>query len=89
MLDAVSFSVYAIVGVALLAERTPPEERAWALGIYSGAGTVGPIIGPLLAGPLAARIGLQPMFGLFALGAVAVPLTVGVGLWPLLKRRGS
>jgi MFS family permease len=85
-LDAVSFSVYAIAGVALLANLTPPTERAWALGVYAAAGTLGPIGGPLLAGVFAARLGIQPMLGLVTLGAAAVPLAVVVGLWPLLAR---
>ncbi|MGH2387428.1 MAG: MFS transporter [Chloroflexota bacterium] len=86
-LDAVSFSVYAIAGVTLLANLTPPSERAWALGVFSAAGTLGPIAGPLLAGVVAARVGIQPMLGLVTVVAVAVPLTVMVGLWPLLARR--
>jgi len=85
-LDAVSFSVYAIAGVALLATLTPPTERAWALGVYAAAGTLGPIGGPLLAGVFAARLGIQPMLGLVTLGAAAVPLAVVIGLWPLLAR---
>lgn len=86
-LDAVSFSVYAVSGVALLVRLTPPRERAWALGIFAAAGTLGPIAGPLLAGLLAARVGIQPMLGLVTVGAAAVPLTVVVGLWPLMSRR--
>jgi MFS family permease len=85
-LDAVSFSAYAIAGVALLVSLTPPRQRAWALGVYSAAGTMGPIAGPLLAGVLAARMGIQHMLGLVTFGAIAVPLTVTLGLWPLLRR---
>lgn len=89
-LDGWTFSVYAIVGVLIVADHTPREERAWSLGVYSAAGTVGPIAGPLLAGLLAARTGLQPMFGLVALVALAAPLSVVIGLWPLLTgKRGS
>lgn len=84
-LDGPTFSAFAIVGVALLSEQTPRADRAWALSVYSAAGTLGPIAGPLLAGVLAAHIGLQPMFGLFGLGAVVVPAAVIVGLWPLLR----
>ncbi len=86
-LDAVSFSVYAVAGVTLLANLTPPHERAWALGVFAAAGTLGPIAGPLLAGLLAARVGIQPMLGLVTCVAVAVPLTVVAGLWPVLARR--
>ncbi|HVA92736.1 MAG TPA: MFS transporter [Chloroflexota bacterium] len=85
-LDAVSFSVYAIAGVTLLATLTPPSERAWALGVFSAAGTLGPIAGPLLAGVVAARVGIQPMLGLVTVVALAVPLAVTAGLWPLLAR---
>lgn len=88
-LDGPTFAAFAVVGVALLTEQTPRSERAWALSIYSAAGTLGPIIGPLLAGALAGRLGLQPMFGLFGLGAVVVPLTVIVGLWPLLRKQST
>ena len=84
-LDGWTFSVFAIVGIMVVAEHTPREERAWSLGLYSAAGTVGPIVGPLLAGLLAARAGIQPMFGLVALAGVAVPLSIVVGLWPLLR----
>jgi hypothetical protein len=47
---------------------------------------MGPIAGPLLAGVLAARMGIQHMLGLVTFGAIAVPLTVTLGLWPLLRR---
>ncbi|MGH2411986.1 MAG: hypothetical protein ACRDGS_16715, partial [Chloroflexota bacterium] len=70
----------------LLATLTPPSERAWALGVYAAAGTLGPIGGPLVAGIFAARLGIQPMLGLVTLGAAAVPLAVVIGLWPLLAR---
>lgn len=87
VLDGLSFSAYAIAGVALLTASIPREERAWALGVYSAAATLGPIAGPLLGGALAAGVGLQPMFGLFACGAIVVPIAVTLGLWPLLGRR--
>jgi MFS family permease len=86
-LDAVSFSAYAVAGVTLLARLTPPKERGFALGMYSSAGTLGPIPGPLLGGVLAAAIGIQAMLGLVTIVAIAVPLTVIVGLRPLLVRR--
>jgi MFS family permease len=86
-LDAISFSVYAVAGVALLARLTPPKERAWALGVFAAAGSLGPIAGPLLAGALASAVGVQPMLGLATIGAVVVPLTIVVGLWPLLAPR--
>lgn len=82
-LDGLTFTVYAIIGIAVLAGDTSREERAWALGLYSSAASIGPIAGPLLAGLLAARLGLHGMFAVFALASVAVPLTVTVGLWPL------
>jgi hypothetical protein len=53
--------------------------------VYAAAGTVGPVLGPVLAGLAAARLGVQPMFGLVALGAPAVPVLVIVGLWPVLR----
>ncbi len=85
-LDGFTFSVSTIVGLSVLSEHIPRSERAWALGIYSAAGTIGPIAGPVAAGALATRLGgLQPMFAVFALGAVAVPLTAAMGLWPLLR----
>ncbi len=86
-LDGWTFSVFAIIGVTIVADQTPRADRAWSLGIYAGAGTIGPIIGPLAAGFLAARIGIQPMFGLVALVGVAVPFSLVVGLWPLLCGR--
>jgi predicted MFS family arabinose efflux permease len=86
MLDGFTFTVYAIIGVAVLAGETPREERAWSLGLYSSAATIGPIVGPLLAGLLASRVGLHTMFGTFAVAAVIVPTVVTIGLWPLMKR---
>jgi MFS family permease len=85
LLDGPTFAAFAIVGVVLLTDQTPPTERAWALSLYSAASMLGLIAGPVLAGLLAARVGLQPMFGLFALGAVTVPVAVVIGLWPLLR----
>jgi MFS family permease len=87
LLDGPAFAAYAVVGVSTLAGQTPREERAWAFAVYSAAGTLGPIAGPLLAGVLAARVGLQPMFGWFAAGSTAIPLVLVAGLWPLLKKR--
>ncbi len=87
LLDGPAFAAFAVVGVSTLAGQTPREERAWAFAVYSAAGTVGPIAGPLLAGALAARIGLQPMFGMFAIGALIIPAVLVAGLWPLLRKR--
>jgi MFS transporter, PPP family, 3-phenylpropionic acid transporter len=85
-LDAISFSVYAIAGVTLLANLTPSSDRAWALGVFSATGNIGPILGPLLAGVVAARVGIQSMLGLATVVAIAVPLAVVLGLRPLLTR---
>lgn len=87
LLDGPAFAAFAIVGVALLMAQTPPQERAWTLSVYAAAGTAGPVVGPLLAGLAAGRVGIQPMFGLVALGTVVVPMLVIVGLWPLLRPR--
>ena len=84
LLDGPTFAAFAIVGVALLTRHTAPTSRASALGVYTAANTVGPVVGPLLGGELAARFGLQPMFGLFAIGTVLVPVAVLAGLWPQL-----
>jgi MFS family permease len=86
LLDGPAFAAFAVVGVSTLAGQTPREERAWAFAVYSAAGTLGPIAGPLLAGALAARVGLQPMFGWFAVGSLTIPLVLVAGLWPLLRK---
>jgi predicted MFS family arabinose efflux permease len=87
LLDGPTFAAFAIIGVALLSAQTPPQERAWALSVYAAAGTAGPVLGPLLAGLAASQVGLQPMFGLVALGTIGVPVLVVAGLWPLLRPR--
>jgi PPP family 3-phenylpropionic acid transporter len=83
-LDGLSFCIYAVVGVAVLTDGVPRQERAWAISIFSASNTIGPILGPLIAGLLASSVGLQPMYGIIGLAAIAVPATVAIGLWPRL-----
>ncbi|MDX6549000.1 MAG: transporter, family, putative family transporter protein [Gaiellales bacterium] len=61
-------------GLAWLSSQTAPDRRGRALGTAMTFGSVGALMGPVLAGPLAAWLGIRAPFVLLA--AVAAVLTV-------------
>jgi predicted MFS family arabinose efflux permease len=61
-------------GLAWLSSQTAPDRRGRALGLAMTFGSVGALMGPVLAGPLAAWLGIRAPFVLLA--AVAAVLTV-------------
>ncbi len=78
------------LGVVLIAENLPPDSRAFGIGTYAAAASVGAGGGQLMLlvagrGPDAWRI----PFALTALGVLALPLFRKVGESPLVPKDGS
>ena len=65
-------------GLAWLSSSAPPDRRGRALGLAMTFGSVGALMGPVLAGPLASWMGIRAPFVLLA--AVAAVLTVASAL---------
>jgi MFS family permease len=61
-------------GLAWLSSQTPRERRGRALGLAMTFGSVGALIGPVLAGPMEGRLGIRTPFVIFA--AIAAVLTL-------------
>jgi DHA1 family solute carrier family 18 vesicular amine transporter 1/2 len=65
-------------GLAWLSSATPPERRGRALGTAMTCGSIGALLGPVMAGPLSGWLGIRAPFVLLA--AVAAALTVASAL---------
>jgi predicted MFS family arabinose efflux permease len=65
-------------GLAWLSSATPPERRGRALGTAMTCGSIGALLGPVMAGPLSGWLGIRAPFVLLA--AVAALLTVASAL---------
>ncbi|MDX6522238.1 MAG: transporter, family, putative family transporter protein [Gaiellales bacterium] len=65
-------------GLAWLSSSAPPDRRGRVLGLAMTFGSVGALMGPVLAGPLAAWLGIRAPFVLLA--AIAAVLTVASAL---------
>ena len=74
------FSAQGLV-YALVAHLFEPEVRGTALGLASGVGRVGAIVGPAVTGMLATR-GLAYPWGFYVFAGVAVLATLAVALMP-------
>jgi predicted MFS family arabinose efflux permease len=61
-------------GLAWLSSQTPPERRGRSLAVGMTFGSVGALIGPVLAGPMATHLGIRTPFVIFA--AISAVLTV-------------
>jgi DHA1 family tetracycline resistance protein-like MFS transporter len=62
---------------AIIADSTPPEQRARGMGLIGGAFGIGMILGPLIGGLL---IGPDPLHPNYALPAMAAAATSGIAL---------
>jgi predicted MFS family arabinose efflux permease len=76
--QGVSSGISWTAGLAWLSSQAPPERRGQSLGLAMTFGSVGALMGPVLAGPLAAWLGIRAPFVLLA--AVAAVLTVASAL---------
>jgi predicted MFS family arabinose efflux permease len=65
---------------SLLADRFPPEQRAFALGVFQAGGGVGVLLGLLLAGLVADAVGWRWTFAIIGLPGVILALLVRVSL---------
>lgn len=74
------FSAQGLV-YALVAHLVEPEVRGTALGLASGVGRLGAIVGPAITGMLATR-GLAYPWGFYVFAGVAVLATLAVALMP-------
>jgi predicted MFS family arabinose efflux permease len=70
------------LGIAMIGDRFPMEERQVALSRYLLAVIIGQLSGAPLAGIMADTIGWRPVFGIAALVALAAGIAVGVMIKP-------
>jgi predicted MFS family arabinose efflux permease len=65
---------------SLLADRFPPEQRAFALGVFQAGGGLGVLLGLLLAGLVADVVGWRWTFAIIGLPGVMLALLVRTSL---------
>lgn len=73
------FAGYGPLAMVLAAESAPPEEMATAIGWVQTAQRLGPALGPVIGGALAAAVGLRGAFYVSALFYLAAFVFVLVG----------
>lgn len=64
------FSYPVLMGLSI--QKVSAEERSTAMGIHQSVYTIGTFAGPALSGVLAKSSGIQPMFGITALGCLVL-----------------
>jgi DHA1 family multidrug resistance protein-like MFS transporter len=80
-IEGVSYYVIPPVATAIISDLFPPEGRGQAVGLYQSAGSVGRVVGPLIAGALLASSTSFSSYFLFCslsvfVGAVSATLLV-------------
>lgn len=65
---------------SLLADRFPPEQRAFALGVFQAGGGIGVLLGLLLAGLVADAVGWRGTFVIIGLPGLLLALLVRIEL---------
>ena len=65
---------------SLLADRFPPEQRAFALGVFQAGGGIGVLLGLLLAGLVADAVGWRGTFVIIGLPGLLLALLVRIKL---------
>lgn len=81
-IEGVSYYVIPPVAAAMISDLFPPEGRGQAMGLYQSAGSVGRIVGPLIAGALLASSTSFSSYFLFC----SLSVLVGAVLATLLVR---
>lgn len=80
-IEGVSYYVIPPVATAIISDLFPPERRGQAMGLYQSAGSVGRVVGPLVAGALLASSTSFSSYFLFCslsvfIGAVSATILV-------------
>ncbi len=86
-LDGLAFGGYLVAGQTWIADRTEPENRGAAVGLYSAASSIGAIVAPLALGAVAEIWGVQAVFA--AHGTVLVLGAIGFALVSTIVARGG
>jgi len=82
--QGVAYGVYLTSGNVYVSEEAPKDNKATAMAVYSMFGNIGGIVGPVMLGVIAERIGVRG-----ALQFSAAATVLGVALAMLLARRDS
>jgi len=82
--QGVAYGVYLTSGNVYVSEEAPKDNKATAMAVYSMFGNIGGIVGPVMLGVIAERIGVR---GALQFSAAATML--GVALAMILARRDS
>ncbi|MFQ5592619.1 MAG: MFS transporter [Anaerolineae bacterium] len=73
LLQSVGAAMVVALGIAIVTETWPPEERGMAIGVAGGAVSLGIVVGPTLGGLLIATLGWRAIFYVnVPLGAIAI-----------------
>lgn len=81
VIEGVSYYVIPPVATAIISDLFPPERRGQAMGLYQSAGSVGRVVGPLIAGALLASSTSFSSYFLFCslsvfIGAISATILV-------------
>ena len=82
--QGVAYGVYLTSGNVYVSEEAPKDHKATAMAVYSMFGNIGGIVGPVMLGVIAERIGVRG-----ALQFSAAATVLGVALAMILARRDS
>jgi len=82
--QGVAYGVYLTSGNVYVSEEAPKDNKATAMAVYSMFGNIGGIVGPVMLGVIAERIGARG-----ALQFSAAATVLGVALAMILARRDS
>ncbi len=73
LLQSVGAAMVVALGIAIVTETWPPEERGMAIGVAGGTISLGIVVGPTLGGLLIATLGWRAIFYVnVPLGAIAI-----------------
>lgn len=73
LLQSVGAAMVVALGIAIITETWPPEERGMAIGVAGGTVSLGIVVGPTLGGLLIATLGWRAIFYVnVPLGAIAI-----------------
>lgn len=82
--QGLAYGVYLTSGNVYVSEEAPKDHKATAMAVYSMFGNIGGIVGPVMLGVIAERIGVRG-----ALQFSAAATVLGVALAMILARRDS
>ncbi len=85
------FAGYGALTLTMAADVAPPDKTAYAIGFVQTAQRIGPALGPVIGGVVAAAVGLRNSFFVTASFYAAAVVVVGFGYdeRSVLKRQGA